>query len=106
VHLLETGLVEEKEVLVGEVLFEELGRVAVETLGHSATVLLEDAFRRQGVEPGDEASPQQVVALCQNFERSISLLVGPSRARRLVADMRTRAQQIFGAGVWESAVGS
>ncbi|MBN1485509.1 MAG: DUF4388 domain-containing protein [Chloroflexia bacterium] len=104
-HLLETGLVEEKEVFVGQQLFEELGRIAVETLGHSATVLLEDAFRRQGVEPGEEATPQQVQLLCQGFERSISLLVGPSRARRLVDDMRTRAQQIFGVGVWESAVG-
>ncbi len=104
VHLLEATLIEKKEIHVGERLFEELGRIAVETLGHSARVLLEDSFRRQGVQPGNEATPQQVQAVCTAFERSISLLVGPSRAHRLVEDMRTRARQVFGEGVWDAAV--
>ncbi len=104
VSLLEAGLVEKREVRVGERLFEELGRIAVESLGHSARVLLEDAFKRQGLQPKGEASPEQILAVCTGFERSISLLVGPSRAHRLVEDMRLRARQIFGEGVWDSAV--
>lgn len=104
VRLLEASLIEKKEVHIGERLFEELGRIAVDTLGHSARVLLEDAFRRQGLDPKGEATPAQIQAVCTSFERSISLLVGPSRARRLVEDMRTRAKQIFGEGVWESAI--
>jgi hypothetical protein len=103
-HLFEAGLVEEKEIQVGEQLFEELGRIAVDNLGHSARVLLEDAFRRQGVEPGDEATPASVQAVCTGFERSIALLVGPSRAHRLVEDMIGRARQIFGEGVWQAGV--
>lgn len=103
-HLLEAGLVEKREVHIGERLFEELGRIAVDNLGHSARVLLEDAFRRQGLDPKGDAEPAQIQAVCVGFERSISLLVGPSRAHRLVEDMRTRARQIFGEGVWESSV--
>jgi hypothetical protein len=104
VDLLEAGLIEEKEIFVAELLFEELGRIAVDTLGHSARVLLEDAFKRQGVTPESDASPEQVQAVCQGFERSIALLVGPSRAERLVEDMRTRARQIIGESVWDTAV--
>ena len=104
VHLLDAGLIEKKEVHVGERLFEELGRIAVDSLGHSARVLLEDAFHRQGLEPKGEATPAQVHDVCTGFERSISLLVGPSRARRLVEDMRLRARQVFGEGVWDAAV--
>ncbi len=104
VNLLEAGLIEKKDIHVGERLFEELGRIAVDNLGHSARVLLEDAFRRQGVEPGEDAHPTAVQEVCSVFERSISLLVGPSRARRLVEDMRERARQIFGAGVWDAVV--
>jgi hypothetical protein len=105
VHLLEAGLVEKKEIHIGERLFEELGRIAVESLGHSARVLLEDSFRRQGVQPKDEATPAEVQAVCTGFERSISLLVGPSRAHRLVEDMRGRARQIFGESIWDNAAG-
>lgn len=104
VHLLEANLIEEKEVFVGERLFEELGRIAVDNLGHSALVLLEDAFRRQGVEPGEEASPDEAQQVCQGFERSIALLVGPSRARRLVDEMLTQARRIFGESAWDTAV--
>ncbi len=104
VQLLESNLIEKKEIHVGERLFDELGRIAMDNLGHSARVLLEDAFRRQGVDPKGDAEPAQVLAICSGFERSISLLVGPSRAKRLVEDMRTRARQIFGDGVWESGI--
>jgi len=102
-RLLEAGLVEQKDLHVGERLFEELGRIAVDNLGHSARVLLEDAFRRQGVEPGGEPDPGQIQAACSGFERSIALLVGPSRAHRLVEDMRARARQVFGEGAWDAA---
>lgn len=104
VHLLEAGLIEEREVHIGERLFEDLGRVAVENLGHSARVLLEDAFRRQGIDPRGGATPSQVQAACTGFERSIALLVGPSRARRLVEEMLLRARQIFGETAWDAAV--
>lgn len=102
-RLIEAGLVEEKEVRVGERVFQELGRIAVENLGHSARVLLEDAFRRQGIPAGSDATPQQVQAVCDAFERSIALLVGPSRARRLAEEMRTRARELYGEGAWDTA---
>ncbi len=105
VRLQGAGLIEEKEVFLGELLFEELGRIAVDNLGHSARVLLEDAFRRNGIDTTSDASPQQIQAVCEGFERSISLLVGPSRARRLVEDMRQRARRIFGESTWDTAVG-
>jgi len=104
VHLREAGLIQEHEVHLGERLFEELGRIAVENLGHSARVLLEDAFRRQGIDPKGDATPEQVQAACNVFERSIALLVGPSRARRLVEGMLLEARRIFGETVWDGAV--
>jgi len=104
VRLLDAQLIEKKEVHVGERLFEELGRIAVDNLGHSARVLLEDAFRRQKVDTKGDATPAQVDAICGSFERSISLLVGPSRAKRLVEDMRLRARQIFGESVWDAGL--
>jgi hypothetical protein len=104
VRLLDAQLVEKKEVHVGERLFEELGRIAVDNLGHSARVLLEDAFRRQKVDTKGDATPAQVDAICGGFERSISLLVGPSRAKRLVEDMRLRARQVFGESVWDAGL--
>jgi hypothetical protein len=104
VRLLDAQLIEKKEIHVGERLFEELGRIAVDNLGHSARVLLEDAFRRQKVDPKGDALPAEVNAICSGFERSISLLVGPSRAKRLVEDMRSRARQIFGEGVWDAGI--
>jgi hypothetical protein len=97
VRLLDAQLVEKKEIHVGERLFEELGRVAVDNLGHSARVLLE-------VDTKGDATPAQVDSICGGFERSISLLVGPSRAKRLVEDMRTRARQIFGESVWDAGI--
>jgi hypothetical protein len=104
VRLLDAQLIEKKEIHVGERLFEELGRIAVDNLGHSARVLLEDAFRRQKVDPRGDATPAQVESICGGFERSISLLVGPSRAKRLVEDMRLRARQVFGESVWDAGV--
>ena len=104
VRLLDALLIEKKEIHVGERLFEELGHIAVDNLGHSARVLLEDAFRRQKVDPKGDATPAQVNAICGGFERSISLLVGPSRAKRLVEDMRLRARQVFGESVWDAGI--
>jgi len=104
VHLLDAQLIEKKEIHIGERLFEELGRIAVDNLGHSARVLLEDAFRRQKVEIKGDATPAQVNGICRGFERSISLLVGPSRAKRLVEEMRIRARKIFGESAWDAGV--
>jgi hypothetical protein len=102
-RLIEAGLVEEKQLRVGELVFQELGRIASENLGHSARVLLEDAFRRQGIPAGGDATPAQVQAVCTAFERSIALLVGPSRARRLAEEMRARARELYGEAAWDAA---
>jgi hypothetical protein len=95
VELLDAGLiearVEEKRV---EPLYHELERLAIAGIGNSARVLLSDAFRRAGLQPNDtNMQPQQMLQAIGAFEQATTLLLGPSRARALAEQLRTRVRQ-------------
>ncbi len=74
-------------------LYPELEKLAVAGIGNSARVLLADAFRRAGLKPDDSTKPQQMLRAVTGFEQSTTLLLGPSRARALADQLRTRIQQ-------------
>lgn len=93
--LLRSGLIEKKELSLREQLFPELERIAAANIGNSATVLLQDAYRRAGLADLDHATAEQVYAAISHFEAAIALLLGPPRVQQIVADMRSFAQQIL-----------
>lgn len=95
VELLDAGLVEARvEEVHREPIYPELERLAIASMGNSARVLLADAFRRAGLPVNDPAlPPQQTLAAIDHFEQAITLLLGPSRARALADQLRTRIRQ-------------
>jgi hypothetical protein len=93
--LLRGGLIEKKELSLRESLFPELERIATESIGSSARVLLQDAYRRAGIADLDHATREQVVGAINHFEAAIALLLGPQRVQQIVAGMRAYAQQIL-----------
>jgi hypothetical protein len=93
--LLRGGLIEQKEVSLRESLFPELERLATESIGNSARVLLQDAYRRAGIADLDRASREQIFEAVNHFEAAIALLLGPQRVQQIVASMRGYAQQIL-----------
>ncbi len=94
IELMEAGLVEGRiEEPRAVPLYAELEKLAVAAIGNSARVLLADAFRRAGLKPDDSTPPQQMLRAVAGFEQATTLLLGPSRARVLADQLRTRIQQ-------------
>jgi hypothetical protein len=93
-ELLDAGLIEARvELPRVEPLYHELERLAVAGIGNSARVLLADAFRRAGVQPADVSTPPtQMLQAIGAFEQATTLLLGPSRARALADQLRTRVR--------------
>lgn len=94
VELMDTGLIDGKfEERRAEPLYPELERLAVAGIGNSARKLLSDAYRRVGLRTDDPAvEPPQILRAITAFEQSTTLLLGPSRARALADQLRTRVQ--------------
>lgn len=93
VELIDAGLIAtQAEERQATPLYPELEKIAVAALGNSARLLLTEAFKRTGARPDDQ-SPQQMLRAIGAFEQSTTLLLGPSRARALADQLRTRVNQ-------------
>lgn len=94
IELMDAGLIDGRiEEHQAPPLYPELEKLAVAGIGNSARMLLADAFRRAGLKPDDSTKPQQMLRAVTSFEQSTTLLLGPSRARALADQLRTRIQQ-------------
>ena len=94
IELMDAGLIEGRlEEPRAAPLYPELEKLAVAGIGNSARVLLADSFRRSGLKPDDSTQPQQMLRAVAGFEQATTLLLGPSRARALADQLRTRIQQ-------------
>jgi len=95
IELMDAGLIDGKiEEKRADPLYPQLEQLAVADIGNSARVLLADAFRRSGLKPDDPtAQPQQMLRAIAAFEQSTTLLLGPSRARSLADQLRSKVQQ-------------
>ncbi len=90
-ELVEAGLAEARvELAPAPDLYPQLEKLAVARIGNSARKLLQDAFRRAGIDPASAASslPATLQAV-KYFEQAITLLLGPSRARTLAEELRS-----------------
>lgn len=93
-QLLANGLIEKRETNLAEMLFPELERMAAAVIGGTARTLLQEAYKRAGIRDLDAATGEQALAAISDFEDSVTMLIGPARARQLAAEMRQRTQQI------------
>jgi Domain of unknown function (DUF4388) len=80
----------------GADLYDQLAMIATPQIA-TARVFLDDAFRRQGRDPGQPMPLDAAIGICNQFERAVGMLLGPSRARALTDQMRARTRQIYGA---------
>jgi hypothetical protein len=80
----------------GADLYDQLAVIATPHIT-TARVFLDDAFRRQGRDPGQPMPLDAAIGICNQFERAIGMLLGPSRARALADQMRARTRQVYGA---------
>lgn len=102
-NLLLAGLVQVVEeqpptpppALPGADLYDQLAMIAEPQIA-TARVFLDDAFRRVGRERGQPMPLDAGVNICNQFERAIGMLLGPSRARTLADQMRARVRQVYG----------
>jgi len=94
-QLLSSGLIEKREINLAEMLFPELERIVMTTLGSSARVLLYDSYGRAGIRDQATATQEQVMAALDFFESAAIRAFGLNRVRQPVADLRERAQQVF-----------
>ncbi len=95
-RLIESGLVELREPSPGEALAPEFERIASAYVGAGAAALLNEAYRHAGVTDPGRASPGQLLATVDYFERSVTGLLDPARAREAAARLRSRAQDMLG----------
>lgn len=93
-QLLSNGLIEKRETNLAEMLFPELERMATAVVGSTARTLLTEAYKRAGIRDLDAATGEQAFAAISEFEESVTLLIGPARARQVAAEMRHRTQQV------------
>ncbi len=79
----------------GADLYDQLAVIAVPQLA-TARVFLDDAFRRMGRDPGQPMPLDAAIGICNQFEKAVGMLLGPSRARALADQMRARVRQVYG----------
>lgn len=94
-RLLESGLIEKRDVNLSESLFPELERIATTALGASARALLQDTFARAGITDQDAATPEQVGTAIDTFDVAATRAFGLNRVRDPLMDMRELVQRVF-----------
>lgn len=94
-QLLNSGLIEKREVNLAEALFPELERTVMNGLGTSAMVLLQDAYDRAGIRDHGSATREQIAAALDFFESAAIRAFGLNRVRQPVADLRAHVQRIL-----------
>lgn len=94
-RLLDSGLIEKREINLAESLFPDLERIATSAFGGNARGLLDETYTRAGIQNRAQATKQQVSAALDLFEAAVLRLFGPQRTRQVLADMRAQIQQVF-----------
>ncbi len=94
-RLLNSGLIEKREILLSEALFPELERIAAVALGTSIRALLSESYARAGIKDLNSATLAQVNAAIDMFESVAVKALGSGRVRQPLGDMRALTQQVF-----------
>ncbi len=79
----------------GPALFKRLEGLAIAELGITGRMLLNEAYRRVRLDPGSELDPATAGDLCDQFERSATVLLGAVRARNLSNMLRNATAEIY-----------
>lgn len=94
-RLLSSGLIEKREVSFAEMLFPDLERIVLSSLGPSARVLLYDAYNRAGISDQNTATPEQIGSALEMFEMLAARAFGLPKVRQPIEDMRMHMQQVL-----------
>ena len=93
--LLKSGLVEKKTRNLKYVLYAELTQLALSQIGQPAKGLIDQSYRRLGLDLEDDITFEQALDIINNFRKQIALLVGQGRSERLAEQMRERVRVLF-----------
>lgn len=94
-QLLQNGLVEVREPSPGETLAPEFERIAAGFLGAGASALLEEAYRLAGVSDPSRATSAELMTVVDHFERGVTRMLDPARAREAASKLRSRANELL-----------
>jgi hypothetical protein len=94
-RLLESGLIERRDVSLSESLFPEIERIVLSSLGSSARALLYDAYARAGVQEQNEATADQLTSALDLFEAAATRAFGANRTRQPITEIRALVEQVF-----------
>lgn len=95
-QLLQSGLIEVREPSPGETLAPEFERIAAGFVGAGASALLEEAYRLAGVADPSRATTPELLAVVDHFERGVTRVLDPARAREAATQLRSRAGELLG----------
>lgn len=92
-QLLQSGLIEKREVAPGEALAPEFERIATGLLGSGGSALLQEAYKQASVFDPSRASAEQMLAVADYFEMGATRLIGLDKASKAAGELRSRAQE-------------
>ncbi len=95
-QLLESGLIENREIAPGEALAPEFERIASGLLGAGAAAVLQEAYKRASVFDTSTATSDQMLAVVEYFQVGATPLVGADRARHAADELRVRMHEVLG----------
>ncbi|MBX0327519.1 DUF4388 domain-containing protein [Oscillochloris sp. ZM17-4] len=95
-QLLQSGLIENREIAPGEALAPEFERIAAGLLGTSASAVLQEAYKQAGVFDTGRATGDQMLAVVDYFEMGATRLVGAARASGAAEELRARMHEVIG----------
>jgi len=95
-QLLQSGLIENREIAPGESLAPEFERIAAALLGTRASMVLQNAYKQAGVPDVNRATNDQLLAVIEYFETAAAQIVGPARASHAADELRTRTHEVLG----------
>ncbi|MFV9503653.1 MAG: DUF4388 domain-containing protein [Oscillochloridaceae bacterium umkhey_bin13] len=95
-ELLQGGLIEMREPSPGETLAPEFERIAAGYVGAGASALLEEAYRLAGVADPSRATTTEMLTVVDHFERGVTRVLDPARAREAANRLRSRASELLG----------
>jgi hypothetical protein len=94
-RLLESGLIAGRDGHPGETLAPEFERIAVATLGQSASQLLQEAYAQASIPDPLNATREQLLQVLDHFEAMVNRLFGAARATQVMHELRSRAEQVL-----------
>jgi hypothetical protein len=96
-QLLESGLIEQRDVQPGAALAPDFERVAAEFLGAGAHTLLQEAYKQAGIFDPAQADGAQMRAAVDFFEIGAIRLIGDQKARQAAQELRALTDTVIGA---------